>query len=430
MTYKIVKWKVFRLLGNLNFSITLLLIIASTSVLGTIIEQNQSIDYYKLKYPMDQVNFMGLNWLTITRYHLDELYTSFPFLSLTILFSLSLLICTFSTQLPSLRNARQWKMKAEIRKDNNMSNILSFDNHSFCIPLYTLAKRQYYTFYQEKTIYAYKGLYGRIAPIIVHFSIITLLTGALGSLFSSFYIQAMVPKGESFSLHNITNSGIFSKIPDNITGKVHNFDIEYYPNSSIKQFRSSIEIYNQNNNKKLLQTIEVNKPLKFENLTVYQTDWKINGLRLQIDNKIIQVPVTEINDNKQYWFTSIKYANNRRISMVISNLQDNILCYDQNGDLIKSITLNQADEIDHIPIRVIEILTSTGLQIKADYGLTLVYASFGLLMLSIIISYLSFSQIWIANKQYIIRISGKTNRAQLNLEEDLLYIYKYLQNKK
>ena len=38
----------FRYFAKLNLAITLLLVIAGFSILGTIIEQNQTIEYYKL----------------------------------------------------------------------------------------------------------------------------------------------------------------------------------------------------------------------------------------------------------------------------------------------------------------------------------------------------------------------------------------------
>ena len=40
----------FRYFAKLNLAITLLLLIAGFSILGTIIEQNQTIEYYKLNY--------------------------------------------------------------------------------------------------------------------------------------------------------------------------------------------------------------------------------------------------------------------------------------------------------------------------------------------------------------------------------------------
>ena len=44
------KLNFLRILSNLNFAIILLLIIAIFSVVGTIIEQDQSIDYYYKSY--------------------------------------------------------------------------------------------------------------------------------------------------------------------------------------------------------------------------------------------------------------------------------------------------------------------------------------------------------------------------------------------
>nr|YP_009312793.1 Cytochrome c biogenesis protein ccs1 [Helminthora furcellata]SCW21047.1 Cytochrome c biogenesis protein ccs1 [Helminthora furcellata]SCW23907.1 Cytochrome c biogenesis protein ccs1 [Helminthora furcellata] len=428
MRYKILRWKIIKILGNLNVSITLLLIIALTSIAGTIIEQNKNIEYYQTKYPINNNNLLHLNWESIIKYKLNDLYTSWPFLFLLFIFSLSLIICTFSTQLPSLKHARRWKMKKNLNTKNILYNQITFKDNTFCIPIYALTKKQYYTFYQQDTMYSYKGLYGRIAPIAVHFSIILLLCGSIGSLFSSFYIQAMVPVGETFSLHNITNSGLLSKIPEHINGKVNDFQIEYYQNLSVKQFRSNIELYDNQKNIKVNKTIAVNEPLKFENLTIYQTDWKVNGLRIQLDsNKTIQIPVTEVPNNKSYWFTSIIYQDNKRLSFIISGLQDEIRCYDNEGQLIQSLRLAENYTIDSIPIQILSILTSTGLQIKADQGVELIYTSFGLMMISIAVSYLSFSQLWIGKNCNIIDLGGKTNRAQLNFEEDISYVQKYLE---
>ena len=44
------KLNFLRILSNLNFAIILLLVIATFSVIGTIIEQDQNIDYYYKTY--------------------------------------------------------------------------------------------------------------------------------------------------------------------------------------------------------------------------------------------------------------------------------------------------------------------------------------------------------------------------------------------
>ena len=62
-------------------------------------------------------------------------------------------------------------------------------------------------------MYCYKGLIGRIAPIIVHFSMILVLIGAIvGSLFG-FKAQEIIPKTETFHIQNILSNGQLTVIP-------------------------------------------------------------------------------------------------------------------------------------------------------------------------------------------------------------------------
>lgn len=61
----------FRYFAKLNLAITLLLVIAGFSILGTIIEQNQTIEYYKLNY-IDTSNLFEVNWKIILGIGLDH----------------------------------------------------------------------------------------------------------------------------------------------------------------------------------------------------------------------------------------------------------------------------------------------------------------------------------------------------------------------
>ena len=59
------------------------------------------------------------------------------------------------------------------------------------------------------------------------------------------------------------------------------------------------------------------------------------------------------------------------------------------------------------PITLMDILSSTGLEIKADPGIVLIYFGFLFLMISTLISYITYSQIWIVQdkkKIFILQI--------------------------
>ena len=83
----------FRYFAKLNLAITLLILIASFSILGTIIEQNQNIEFYKLNY-VETSDFLSISWNTILFLGLDHVYSTWWYIGLLGLFGLCLISCT------------------------------------------------------------------------------------------------------------------------------------------------------------------------------------------------------------------------------------------------------------------------------------------------------------------------------------------------
>ena len=94
------KQSFFKAFADLRFAIIILLIIASFSIIGTIIEQDQSIETYKLNYPLTNKVLGFLSWDIILKFGLDHIYKTWWFLILILVFGISLLTCTFLQQLP------------------------------------------------------------------------------------------------------------------------------------------------------------------------------------------------------------------------------------------------------------------------------------------------------------------------------------------
>ncbi|MFA9202307.1 MAG: cytochrome c biogenesis protein ResB, partial [Candidatus Nanopelagicaceae bacterium] len=65
---------------------------------------------------------------------------------------------------------------------------------------------------KENLIYGYKGLVGRISPILVHFSLILILFGSFVSAFNNFKAQEVLPKGEIFHIQNPLQIGWFTTL--------------------------------------------------------------------------------------------------------------------------------------------------------------------------------------------------------------------------
>ena len=173
------KQSVFIFLADLRFAISILLIIASSSIIGTIIEQDQSIEIYKLNYPLTNRIFRFLSWDIILKFGFDHVYKTWWFITFIVLFGISLLTCTILQQLPSLKIARRCQFFRTIEQFRLLNISINLQHLPFTQLLFRVKENQYSIFQQKNIIYCYKGLIGRIAPIVVHFSMILILIGAV-----------------------------------------------------------------------------------------------------------------------------------------------------------------------------------------------------------------------------------------------------------
>jgi cytochrome c biogenesis protein len=412
------KQKFFRLLADLRFSIFILLLISFCSIAGTVIEQDQPIEIYKINYPLINPVFGFLSWDLILQFGLDHVYKTWWFLTLIFLFGCSLTLCSFLQQLPSLKIARRCQFFRTTSPFYRLKISTILNNFSFNKILSRIKEQQYSVFQQKNMAYCYKGLVGRIAPIVVHFSMILILFGTIvGSLFG-FKAQEIVPKTENFHIQNILTNGPSSIIPKT-SARVNDFWITYTKTKTISQFYSDISILDPQGNETTRKTIYVNYPLVYNGVYYYQTDWNLIGLRFQnSSDQIIEYPLINIFGNQdKVWLTWI--SNNQLskdgVIVIIDNLEGYCSIYNNTGQFLGNLELNETVNFKQ-PITLLEIISSTGLQIKTDPGIPLIYLGFFFLMISTLISYITYSQIWMIQKSQQIFIGGNTNRAVFEFE--------------
>lgn len=416
--------KIFRIIADLRFAIFILLIISFFSIIGTIIEQEQPIEVYKLNYPLDTPIFGILAWDQIFRFGLNHVYKTWWFFLLVFLFGFSLILCTFLQQVPSLKVARRCQLFRTTKSFYRLKIFKILKRFSFSKILLNIKNNQYLIFQQKNISYCYTGLIGRFAPILVHFSMILILLGTIMSSLSGFKAQEIVPKTENFHIQNILTNGQFTIIPKT-SARINDFWITYSQNKLISQFYSDISILDSKGNEIKRKTISVNYPLIYNNIYYYQTDWNLVGLRFQIN----QTDITEytliniLNNQEKLWLTWISNNNNKLITegniIIIDNLEGYGSIYDNIGNFRGNIELNETLYFSQ-PFTLIEILSSTGLQVKLDPGIYMIYMGFLFLMISTLISYITYSQIWIVQMNQKLFIGGTTNRALFNFELEFL----------
>lgn len=425
-------WKGIYSLGNLQLAIVLLLLIACVSSLGTIIEQEKTVSFYETTYPISKPIAGFINSDLILSLGLDHVYTTGWFLILLFLFGSSLLSCTFSRQIPSLKLARIWRFfKSETRKNKSEISFkisgLSLNQFS-----YALRERQYNIIQQGPYIYAYRGLIGKIGPILVHLSIILILIGSIVGSLTGFMTQELVAKKELFHLQNIVASGPLSYIKQDFEGYIRDFSIAYNDQGLVDQFYSDLAILDSNLQTISKKTIFVNEPLRSQGNTFYQTDWSITKLKLKLnDTDKIEVPLKEIstNNSSRFWIGSVDF-NNSRLLLVLQDLSGKYLVYSPEKKLLGQGEVGHKLFLNGFQVRVESVIPSTGIQIKSDPGIPLVYIGFLFLIFSIILSYISYCQIWAIKLKEKVYIYGTTNRAIYFFEKSILEIVDVLQSEK
>lgn len=415
------------LLADLRLAIVLLLAIAVFSISGTVIEQGQSIAFYQANYPEDPALFGFLTWKVLLTVGLDHVYRTWWFLALLILFGASLTACTFTRQFPALKAARQWKFYEQPRQFQKLALSAELENASLDTLVPLLEKQRYKVFREGDTLYARKGLAGRIGPIVVHASMLIILAGSIWGAMTGFIAQEMIPSGATFTIRNIIDAGPWSaaQVPQDWSVRVNRFWIDYTPEGDIDQFYSDLSVLDSQGQEVKRKTIHVNEPLRYKGVTLYQADWAIAALQVRVNKSpIFQLPMglLDTGGTGRLWGTWVptKPDMSSGLSLVAKDLQGMLLIYDTSGKLVSTVRTGMAVDVNGITLSVADLIGSTGLQIKADPGIPIVYLGFGLLMISVMMSYVSHSQIWALQQDGQFYIGGRTNRAQVAFEREML----------
>lgn len=407
-----------KVLKDLRFAVFILFLIALISSLGSIIEQDQEDNFYKLNYPDNKPLYGILSSRFIFFFSLNHLYQSWYFLFLLILLALSLFLCSLYNQLPLVKRSRKFFFKIKANYFQNQKEILKIQSEFFEKEniLLKIKRLNFYIYQNKSFLYAYRALIGRLSPIFVHISLILLLFSSFLSSFQNFKAEEILVKGEISHLQNIISTGNFSRIPK-INLRLNDFWINYQ-NKKIKQFYSNLSLLDNYSKEEITKTISVNKPLIYKDLNIYQSDWNIISLRLLDSHKsIIEYPLFFLDEKKKLGITwvynnsdlplTLQQEKSTQYIIIFDQLRNSFLVYDEKGKFLQEEQINSL-LFDHF--RIIESIKASGLLIKYDPTIFLIYFSFLLLIFTTFLSFLPYERLCVYTKsKTFLLFSGKNN---------------------
>ncbi len=408
-------------LTSIKLAIVLIVLIVLLSVIGTVIPQGRDAFFYTVSYGEAGKNI-------ITALQLDRLYHSWYFLTLLIVLALNTGACAlkrFRVSWELLRKPVEARSADEIAQLPTQAKL---DGRLFERLHELLTQRRYRVQRHGEQLIAYKNLWGRLGIDILHVSlIIVLIGGVIGGLlgFEDFQIAH---KGETFT---VARGGFQVRVDD--------LKVEHYPDSAqVKDWYSTITVI-ENGREVLTKTIEVNEPLTYRGISLYQasfgSDW-LGGAELTFRIERVKEggtePVGEVTTKVGATFP----LEDGRTAKVVAFYPDFIVTEQgpanrsqalnnpaafleiYNGDQREFITWTfaQFPEFQHDffaenPYRFylvgMKAPEFTGLQIARNPGIPIIYAGFFLLIFGLALNfYLPPRRIWAAVKENTLYVGG------------------------
>ncbi|MGB9907417.1 MAG: cytochrome c biogenesis protein ResB [Candidatus Saccharicenans sp.] len=266
--------RTWKFLSSLQLAIILLMLIILLSIVGTLIPQGQSPDFYRQYMP-------GLAGL-VRFLQFDHLFRSPLFLSLVFLFLLNLFFCSVQ-QLPA--RVKRLKVRSDetlvyrtgsLDKKEDLKLVEWLENNP--LQLASLFRQRGFRVHlaqqgERKSFLARKGLPGLFGPELVHLGLIIIIAGGLVSAIFSQRLTLALMEGQS------------EQVPGrSFSLRLDRFSTEYYPDGSVKDWKSLVSVL-ENGQVRRQQVIEVNHPLKYERWHVFQVsygqDWDQALLELE-----------------------------------------------------------------------------------------------------------------------------------------------------
>ena len=401
--------QVIRWLADMRVAIFIVFILVILSIIGSIVDQGESLPVPVLSDINENLlsNELTLNLQPFQSY---PIFSSLIFRSFAFLFGVSLLACTYLQQLPSYDICRgiTFFKRSSIPFQPDLNSSLG---HLHLRQLITKLFETNYSLFQKRNwFYAYQGLAGRFGPIIVHFSIICILVGALFSALFGFNVQELVPKGEIIYLQNLPNPAAFDYLPLSPI-RINDFWITYQQTGITHQFYSNVSVLSEFGKEESWLTLSVNHPLNVSNYQWYQTDWDIVGFTAYYNKNYYQIPFTEITINQiKNWVSWLPFPNEQKL-LLAQDLSGKLFAASKNQRIQDVLELGFPVS-SSLNLILLDLISCTGLQIRFDPGTWIIYVGFGLLIISAFISYSSYSRLWIIAKSSKLRIIGVTNRSK------------------
>ncbi|MGV1098431.1 cytochrome c biogenesis protein ResB [Thiovibrio sp. JS02] len=425
---------VWRFFASVKLALVTLLILASTSIIGTLIPQKNPPEFYIQNFGAKTAQFFQL-------LDVPDMYNSWWFIALLLLFSINLIVCTID-RLPNV-----WQMVVmdnlntpidRLEKMPNRRVFLANNPQDGVVRTITAQLKEggWACQMEEKEsgilLFSQKGAWSRLGVYAVHLSILFIFAGAIIGSAGGFKGSVMIPEGAA--IDTVYAFGSEKPIPLGFTVTCDQFSVSYYDDGQTpKEYRSVLTVKDAAANKTITRPIIVNDPLDYKGITFYQSSYQpMQGFGVTITNKTskasqsFQIPFAQ----KISWpGTAIEFGliNQQPRSRMGDVSQVKFWFSDGQGEpsvfwMADKATQSISRQDDEYEISVRQ-LYATGLQVAKDPGVWVVYFGCTLMLVGLYVAFfLSHRRVWVyigqeADKTRVL-LCGASSKNKLGFDKD------------
>jgi cytochrome c biogenesis protein len=426
--------RVWNFFASVKLSFALLLILAVTSVAGTLLVQKEPAELYLRQF--------GQTWGgLILGLQLDNMYSSVWFRFFMTLLAVNLVICSLN-RLPGVLKIIRKDPATDLEKKRKAA-------HSFTLTggpdeaaggaRQALAKevgQVHEKLIQEEkgeglVMLAQKGAWSRLGVYVVHASVLIIFAGAMIGNIYGFGGDMTLHEGETLDhievgQHKIRKLGFSLRLDK--------FTISQYPNGMISEFRSDVTFL-QDGKEVQKNSMVVNDPAEFNGIDFYQASYGSSPgnvkVRIFQDGKTFDVLMAKpktwypLPDGGQAGVLQVR--DNVNMGQMYNGPVARVFYKPANGEAVAITAFKEGNKMPQrgpVKIDLIEfkIIPYSGIQVKYDPGVWFIWVGCTLMVIGFIVAfYFAHRKVWIrlepADKNRTrVEIAGSTNKNKIGLE--------------
>jgi len=429
----------YRFITSLRCAIVLLIVLAISSIIGTVIPQGMPDEAVIATYGRDSLKA----WF-ITHLHLNDLYHSPWFQFLLTVLAVNIILCTVEHFPKTMKlwthehrdlspeRLKKFSLSREFKSDfgfkqtvetirkvlgNRFGNIKEFnkpiDGQWGCI--------------------AHKGRFSLFMVYGIHLSIILILLGAFVGSVLGFRGMMTIVEGDSDNLVRLARKNKAIKLP--FTVRCDDFRVEFYENGMPKEYISFITVLKGKMEVQKAR-IKVNEPFTYEGVTFYQASYG------SLINEVTLV-LTDPEAGKS-WTVTVKpdkpaFLESQGITVHVLDFREDFSGFGpavavaimepnkkpEGSWILIKFPKFHGNRIGKYRVAVEDYKTIyyTGLQVKRDPGVWIVWIGFGAFIVFLFATfYWSYRNVWVSvvhdNDGIRVFMAGRSSRNSFAFERE------------